>query len=64
MMLTNDNNNPMAYNYSVSDNGGLAKSRVDANLGVRPVITLNANVLLTGNGTKDYPYTVVGLKNE
>ena len=29
------------------------------NLGIRPVINLNADVLLKGNGTIDSPYEIV-----
>ena len=47
--------------FTVNDYGGLDYIRVDiAVLGVRPVINIRADVQITGTGTADDPFKVVG----
>ena len=57
------------YNFSVDKNGllncrrsssSLEYSQVNMTFGVRPVINLSPNVTITGSGTSDDPYLVVG----
>ena len=47
-----------AYVFRVGSDGDLYNSSVRSAYGVRPVINLDAEVTLTGNGTVDLPYQV------
>ena len=53
----------VVYNYNVVDNFAVttegklvADSKVTSNLGLKPVISLDKNVIVSGNGTLDNPY--------
>ena len=53
----------VVYNYNVVDNFAVttegklvADSKTTSNLGLRPVISLDKNVVVNGNGTLDNPY--------
>ena len=47
------------YSYRVSAQGDLSYDTVSNSLGVRPVITLNANVVVgSGDGTSEHPYVI------
>ena len=49
-----------AYVFYVFSNGGLALWNVDYTYGVRPVINIRSNVELTGTGSQNDPFVVVG----
>ena len=44
--------------FSVTDKGALSSVAVDKQIGLRPVITLDSNITVTGSGTIDNPYTI------
>ena len=44
--------------FHVSNTGNLYRSTIITELGVRPVININKNVILTGNGTASDPYRI------
>lgn len=51
------------YNYTaniftVNNGGGLEISRVDSELGIRPVINLEPSITVSGSGTQSDPYTI------
>ena len=55
----------VVYNYNVVDNFAVttegklvADSKVTSNLGLKPVISLDKNVIVSGNGTLDNPYKI------
>ena len=43
----------------ISENGELSGPHVAGYCGIRPVINLKANIMLSGNGTADNPYKIV-----
>ncbi len=47
-----------AAEFIVSDNGVLGGSNVNNTYGLRPVVSLNSNILATGSGTWNDPYIV------
>lgn len=52
------------YNYNITENGNLYRSSVTTSLGIRPVININKNVKLEGDGTSTNPYIIKGNKIE
>src|SRR5699024_6483188 len=50
----------IALVFRVSSSGSLNDYRVPSPYGVRPVINIRANVELTGTGSQDNPFKVVG----
>lgn len=47
-----------AYIFSVNNNGRLQISKVNDQLGIRPVISLDKEVTVSGSGTINNPYTI------
>lgn len=43
---------------TVNNSGGIQLSRVDSELGIRPVINLNPTITVSGSGTQADPYTI------
>ena len=50
----------VAFVFNVASNGYLASNSVDFVYGIRPVINLRDDILLTGSGTRTDPFKVVG----
>ncbi len=50
----------IGYTYNITTTGNLYRSSTTASLGVRPVININKNVELEGNGTSSDPYKLKG----
>lgn len=55
----------VVYNYNVVDNFSISSigkieldSKVTSSLGIRPVITLDKNVKIDGDGTLEHPFTI------
>ena len=49
-----------AYGFNVNSSGGLEYSSLYGDIGIRPVISLSSKAKLSGNGTYNDVYTVVG----
>ena len=52
-------NEVSSYVFNISTSGNFGGARVYAIRGVRPVINLDSNIILLGDGTKDNPYKIV-----
>lgn len=53
-----------AYVNYITSTGAIGEQVTNTSMGVRPVINLKGNVILSGTGTLDDPYRVEGLKTE